>query len=140
MRRAKPACSPLFLALIPLLAFAAATQSAAEMGPVAAVRAATLIDMSATGAPDAVVDTDGRVVFRNRVTGSTRIVLTRKDASAFDCVVDGDAVVRSRPGQYLLRGGAELSCVVRPGRYRYTTLTQQRGGIHKARSTIRVRN
>lgn len=132
--------STLIPTLLPISLLLAAATTQADMAVPATVRATTLIEMGATGAPNAVVTTDGKVVFRNRVSASTRIVFASKDASAFDCYADGEEVVRSRSSQYLLRGGAELACTVRPGSYRYTTLTQQRGGIHKSRPTLRVRN
>ncbi len=125
--------------LLPFALFIGAA-AGADMATPAVVRAVTLIDMGSARGSNAVVTTDGRVVFRNRSAGSTRIVLSRKDASAFDCFADGEEVVRSRGEQYVLRGGAELSCTVRPGRYRYTTLTQQQGGVRMVRSTLRVPN
>lgn len=126
-----------------LLAFTllvAAATAGADMLVPAAVKLATVIDIGSTGATRTLVATDGRVVFRNRVTGITRILFSSENASAFDCRADGDAVVRSRSSQYVLRGGAELSCTVRPGSYRYTTLTQRGGGVQMTRSTLRVRN
>ena len=140
--RPRHALAPLLLTLalatVPgtLLAGAAV----AEMLPAEAVAESTLVEMGSKGARNATVRTEGRVVFRNGAVAAARIVFARKDATAFDCVADGDAVVRSRASQYMLRGGAELSCVVRPGRYRYTTLTQSGGGVHQAKSILSVRN
>ena len=126
--------------LLPFTLLAAAATAGADMAPPAVVKAATLIDIGSTRATRATVSGDGRVVFRNLVTGSTRIMFSSKNASAFDCHADGDEVVRSRGSQYVLRGGAELSCTVRPGSYRYTTLSQRGGGVQMTRSTLRVRN
>jgi hypothetical protein len=118
----------------------ASAPAQAEMLPAALMPPSTLVVMNLDGTPNTTVKTDGRVVFRNGGTASTRIVFARKDADAFDCVADGDNVVRSRSMQLLLRGGAELACTVRPGRYRYRTLTQSRRGVHETRPTLSVRN
>jgi len=120
-----------------VLLFAAAVGRAEEPFP-DGDPSITAILIEPKGAADTTATRRGRVIFKNRGDGSTRIVFAQKDAGAFACEADGDGAVRSRSSQYLLRDGGELPCVVRPGRYRYTTLSSQRGEVNKARSTLRI--
>jgi len=127
-------------AILLLAASAAASPTAANDALPGPLEAVTRVDIASTGAPDTRVRTGGRVVFHNRAPGSTRILFASRNATAFDCEADGNDVVRSRRGQYLLRGGAKLACTVRPGKYRYTTMTLDGGGVHRGRSILHVRN
>ncbi len=132
-----------FVALVALVAcggLLAGPAALADVAAAAAAQPATRIEVDDTTRPSATVADGGQVVFHNGADSSTRIVFASRDAVAFDCAVDGDAVVRSRRSQYLLRAGAELRCQVRPGRYRYTTLTHQRSGVQRTKSTLQVRN
>lgn len=79
------------------------------------------------------------IVFLNLAEADTRIVFAYRDSGGIACYSESEGVVRSRTGQYLLEGGAELICAVQPGRYRYTTLTSHDGSVRKARATLRVR-
>jgi len=132
--------APLALAALALL-LTTTSSTRAEMAiprvqaPSVRVHVADIIQL---GSKSATVNTE--IVFQNDGEATRRIVFASRDAAAFSCSVDGDAVIRSRSTQYLLRPGAEMSCSVRPGRYRYTTLTQTAGGIEKVLSTLRVRS
>ena len=117
-----------------------AAPSFGDMLPREEAPSATIVDMEPSGTKDAVAERGGFVVFRNRGPIDTRIVFPRKHRDALDCAVDGDRVVSSRRGQFLIKAGAEMSCVVEAGRYRYLTLTQTRGVIQKSRAQLVVRN
>ena len=131
---------PVLACLALLFGTFTAGSAAAGMGLHPGAPATTLVEVAAEGTPNTTVRTEGRVVFRNAAMAAARIVFASKDARSFDCEADGEAVVQSRKTQYLLRAGAELSCTVRPGRYHYTTLTQNGRAIHKARPTLRVQS
>jgi hypothetical protein len=98
-----------------------------------------LVSLRDSGAHQAGRSPDGQVSFRNESEGTTRLILSRRDASAFACQAPGEEVSFSRSGQFVLQSGATLTCNVAPGRYRYTTLRHSDGRIRESRATLDVR-
>lgn len=128
---------PRTFAILALLAVPATT--GAEIPSHALFNTFTLIEIDSSGAPHAVISSDGKVVFRNRTEGVARIVFQRSDAKSLACTSEGEMIVHAITSQFLLRRDAELSCVVQPGKYKYMTLSHLEDGIHRGKSTLRVR-
>ena len=78
-------------------------------------------------------------MFRNDGTASSRLLLQRRDAAAVACEPDGQGTSRSRPGQFLINGGAELRCTASPGRYRFTAMSSEGGAIREQSGKLVVR-
>ena len=125
------------LAILALLVVPATT--GAEVPAHDLLHKSTLIEIDSSGAPHAVISADGKVVFRNRTNGVARIVFQRSDAKSLACTSEGEVIVHAITSQFLLRRDAELSCAVQPGKYKYMTLTHLEDGIHRGKSTLRVR-
>ena len=134
MRLASLSRTPVLLALAACLFLAAPVGAAQTPGT-----SATLVFLGIGDVRGNVPALAGQVVFRNITTGSTRIVFARSALEGVTCEADGEDVIRSRSGQYLLRRGAELSCTVVPGRYRYTTVTLSGDQVSESRATLHVK-
>ncbi|MEN8182795.1 MAG: hypothetical protein ABFS46_09705 [Myxococcota bacterium] len=110
---------------------------AAETSVRGSLEAATLVGVAA--AANTNVETGNQVVFQNEGKTIARIVFSRRDEAALQCRPDDDSATRSRPGQYLLAGGAEMTCAPEPGSYRYTTFVHRDGGIRAEKGRLNVR-
>ncbi len=129
---------PIFaLAALALLLLALAGPVAAESAQPPPLAPATLVALAAPD--DTQMDRGDEVVFANGGATAARIVFSRKQDTALGCQPDGRRTVRSRPGQYLLEAGAELTCAPQRGSYRYSIYSQRNGAVREEQARLSVR-
>ncbi len=139
-RRILRVTGPIFaLAAFAGIALALAPPAAAESAVAPPLAPASLDLAAPDGAGDAELERGVEVVFTNEGVAAARIVFARRDAARLGCRPDGRRAVRSRPGQFMLEAGAELTCAPRRGTFEYTAYVQRDGAVREERGRVRVR-
>lgn len=128
-----------------LTRFLLASSFALAIAPIAAAEggfpppgvAATTVRLDSAASGDHVGD--GAFVFQNAGGSSLRLVLPARAERSVACAPDGEGTSRSRAGQFMIAGGAELHCTATPGKYRFTAIVAEGGAVREIEGKLVVR-